>query len=617
MTLFTLKNAGLAFGLQPLLDDAQLAVQEGERIGLVGRNGVGKSTLLQVIAGRIALDAGEIARREGLRIALVEQEPQLPAAATLRASIEQGVHGALPAGDELDHAALANRIESLAHRLRLDPERSLERGSGGERKRAALVCAFAQQPQLLLLDEPTNHLDIEGIEQLEELIARGPSALIITHDREFLDRVTTRIIELDRGLLRSYPGNFAAFAARRDAELEAERSGQRRFDKLWAQEEAWIRQGVEARRTRNEGRVRRLEQLRRERAARRERAGQVQLTLDAGERSGRLVAELEHVSKGFAGRPIVADLSLRVMRGDRLGLIGPNGAGKTTLLKLLLGDLAPDAGRIRLGTGLRIAYFDQMRAQLDPARSVAESISPGSDWVEIEGRRKHVMSYLADFLFPPERARSPVAMLSGGERNRLLLARLFAQPANLLVLDEPTNDLDIDSLELLEQTLQDYSGTLLLVSHDRRFLDAIVTQTLAAEGAGRWQEYVGGYTDWVRQRPSVPSRLARGTRPDEAARVATEARGASSAPRRPGRLSYKEQRELESLPQTIEALEREQAQLLERMNAADYHRGGAELIKADRARLAELEGQLARSFERWEALEAQRSGGEGSTPARS
>ncbi|MBM3374122.1 MAG: ATP-binding cassette domain-containing protein, partial [Betaproteobacteria bacterium] len=418
-------------------------------------------------------------------------------------------------------------------------------------------------------------------------------------DRAFLDRVATRIVELDRGLLRSYPGNFAAYEARKADELAAEEKANRRFDKFWAQEEVWIRKGVEARRTRNEGRVLRLEALRAERAARRERMGNVRLALSAGERSGKLVAELEGVSKSFGTRTVVRDLDLRVMRGDRIGLIGANGAGKTTLIKLILGELPPDAGTVRLGSNLRVAYFDQLRAQLDPERTLADTISPGSEWVETAGGRKHVMSYLGDFLFPPQRAQAKVAMLSGGERNRLLLARLFAQPANLLVLDEPTNDLDIESLELLEDTLQCYFGTLLLVSHDRAFLDNVVTQTLAAEGDGRWKEYVGGYSDWLAQRPPAPAPAPAEVAP---AKVAPAEKAPRQAAAR-SKLSYREQRELEQLPDELEALEREQAELTARMAGADYHRQGAAQLKSDRERLAEIESLLDEKFMRWSELD--------------
>jgi len=601
MPLLTLLDAELAFGLHPLLDRAALAVRSGERIGLIGRNGTGKSSLLRIIAGGLPLDGGEIRRRDGLRVVLVEQEPLLPDAPSLRECL--AVRGEFDRiTDDRERWRVEVRLVEFLHRFGLDEALRPEAASGGERKRAALALALALEPQLLLLDEPTNHLDIDGIGQLEDLLLKGPACIVITHDRAFLDRVATRIVELDRGLLRSYPGNFAAYENRKAEELAAEATANRRFDKYWAQEEVWIRKGIEARRTRNAGRVRRLEDLRRERAARRDRAGSVRLTLDAGERSGKLVAELERVAKSFGERAIVKDLSLRIMRGDRLGLIGPNGAGKSTLIKLILGDLTPDAGTVRHGTNLQVAYFDQMREQLDPERSVADTIAPGSDWVEIGTERKHVVSYLGDFLFPPQRADSPVSVLSGGERNRLLLARLFARPANVLVLDEPTNDLDIDSLELLESTLQDYPGTVLLVSHDRAFLDNVVTQTLAAEGDGTWREYVGGYSDWLRQRPSprapAPVSAAESVRPTPEDRVSPR-----TAPT-PVKLTYKETRELEALPATIESLEREQLDLTHRMSQADYHKQGATEMKADGARVEEIETLLAAAYERWEALDA-------------
>ena len=609
MSLFALLDAHLALGDRPLLDGARLAMQSGERVGLIGRNGTGKSTLLRIIAGHSALDEGERQVREGLHITLVEQEPELPAAPTLRASLRErataragGVARTTLLGDERERWTFETRLTEFLHRFQLDPEMTPETGSGGERKRAALALALASQPDLLLLDEPTNHLDIGAIERLEELLLKTPAAIVVTHDRAFLDRVTTRIVELDRGVLRSYPGNFAAYEARREQELTAEDIENRKFDKFWAQEEVWIRKGVEARRTRNEGRVRRLERLRVERAARRERLGAVKISLDAGTRSGQLVAELMDVGKSVVGRTLIAQLSMRIMRGDRIGLIGPNGAGKTTLIRLILGELPPDEGRVRLGTNLRIAYFDQLRAQLDPDATLADMISPGSEWVEVGGERKHVLSYLGDFLFPAQRARSPVRMLSGGERNRLLLARLFAQPANLVVLDEPTNDLDIESLELLEQRLQDYAGTLLLVSHDRRFLDNVVTQTLAAEGGGLWREYVGGYSDWLQQRSAAPAADGPVKTPRDAAGPVTPA-----PPKVRTRLGHKEQRELTSLPGEIEALEQEQAAITGRMSAPDYHLAGAAQIRADRRRLEEIEALLLAKFERWETLEAERS----------
>jgi ATP-binding cassette subfamily F protein uup len=583
MALLTLLDGQLAFGELPLLDRAAFSLESGERIGLIGRNGTGKSSLLSVIAGGQALDDGEMRKKDGLRVARVEQEPLLPHAPTLRASLEQ--RAAVP---------LAHKLDEFLHRFGLDEGLSPAQASGGEKKRAALALAFALEPDLLLLDEPTNHLDISGIEQLEGLLLKQQTAIVVTHDRAFLDRVCTRILELDRGRLRSYPGNFSAYETVKEEQLAAEAVERRKFDKFWAEEEVWIRKGIEARRTRNEGRVRRLERLREERSARRERLGTVKLTVSAGQRSGKLVAELTQVGKSFGGRAVVKDLDLLVSRGDRLGLVGPNGAGKTTILKLILGTLEPDSGKVRLGTNVAPAYFDQMREALDPEKTVAETISPGSDWVELGSGRKHVMSYLGDFLFPPRRAQSPVRMLSGGERNRLLLARLFAKPANVLVLDEPTNDLDIESLELLEAALQDYDGTLLLVSHDRAFLDNVVTSVLAPEGDGKWKEYAGGYSDWVRQRPATAA--------GEKAAAKAVAREKSRA-----KLSYKETRELEALPKEIEALEAEQTALAGRMSAPEYFRQPPEVFKADQKRTAEIEALLMRKLERWDALEAKAS----------
>jgi len=621
MSLVSLRDAHVAFGERPLLDGAQLTVLAGERLGLIGRNGTGKSTLLAVLSGHTPLDQGELQWRDGLRLALVEQEPELPAAdslheslllrarppAALRAAPPVVAAGAAAPADEREHWRLESRLSEFLHRFGLTGGTSPATCSGGERKRAVLALALALQPDLLLLDEPTNHLDIEAIERLEELLLKVPSAIVITHDRAFLDRITTRIIELDRGVLRSYPGSFAAYEERKEEELAAEDTARRRFEKFWQQEEAWIRKGVEARRTRNEGRVKRLERLRLERATRRDRLGNIRLTLDAGERSGELVAELDAVSKRFDARPLIEKLSLRIMRGDRIGLIGANGAGKSTLIQLILGELAPDAGTVRLGTRLNIAYFDQLRAQLDPNATVAEAISPGSDWVHLGAERKHIVGYLGEFLFPAQRAKSPVRMLSGGERNRLLLARLFARPANLIVLDEPTNDLDIESLELLEQRLQDYTGTLLLVSHDRRFIDNVVTQTLAAEGNGLWREYAGGYSDYLVQRPPAELR-----RPDPAGKLSAGQVPGGNSPGTPPaksrvRLSYNEQRELAALPDEIETLEREQARLNARMSASDYHRLGGEQVRGDRKRLEELEALLLRKFTRWEQLEERRA----------
>ncbi|MFZ5464988.1 MAG: ATP-binding cassette domain-containing protein, partial [Pseudomonadota bacterium] len=462
--------------------------------------------------------------------------------------------------------------------------------------------ALVSEPDLLLLDEPTNHLDIDGILWLEKLIAdyRG-SVVVITHDRRFLDSIATRVVELDRGRLTSFSGRFAAYQERKAEMLAAEAQHNERFDKLLAQEEVWIRKGIEARRTRNEGRVRRLEALRRERAARRSRQGTVNFTLSRGELSGRLVAELEHVSKAFGDKTVVRDFSCRILRGDRIGIIGPNGAGKTTLLKLILGELAPDAGTVRLGARLAVAYFDQFRAALDPEAAIADVISPGGDYIEVGGQKRHVVSYLEDFLFPGARARSPVKSLSGGERNRLLLARLFSRPANAIVLDEPTNDLDIETLELLEALLADYDGTVFLVSHDRSFLDNVVTQVIAAEGDGRWREYVGGYEDWLRQRPA-PQPVAK-----PAARPEPEARAAR--PERPrSKLSYKEQRELEALPERIGALEAELAAAAARLaDPALYREAPQEVVRSLHERVGKLEAEIEQAMVRWEELEG-RSG---------
>jgi len=579
MPLFTLADAELAFGDLPLLDRADFALEPGERVGLIGRNGTGKSSLLAVIAGALQLDGGAFTKQDGLQIALVPQEPHVPAKDTVKEAL-------------LGQAQVAeHRLEAFLDRLALDPQASAHTLSGGEMKRAALALAFARQPDLLLLDEPTNHLDIDGIVRLENLLARQGSAIVVTHDRAFLDRFATRIVELDRGRLYSFPGNFTSWERAKASQLAAEAVAQRKFDKFWAEEETWIRKGIEARRTRNEGRVKRLERLREERSARRERMGKINLTLGAGERSGKLVAELKDVSKSFDERPIAKNLDLIITRGDRLGLIGPNGSGKTTLLNLILGTLTPDAGTVRLGANVQPAYFDQMRTALDEERTVAETISPGSDWVDLATGRKHVLSYLSDFLFPPRRANAKVRMLSGGERNRLLLARLFARPANVLVLDEPTNDLDLESLELLESALQGYDGTILLVSHDRAFLDNVVTQTLAAEGGGAWKEYAGGYSDWLRQRPA----------PKEAA---AEKKGSPVREKTRAKLSYKETRELEALPGEIQALEAEQKSLVERMHAPDYYRQPPDALRSDRERNDEIEQLLHQKLERWEALEA-------------
>lgn len=593
----------MAFGDQPLLDHANLTVMDGERIGVIGRNGTGKSSLLRVIAGADKLDDGSKTVMDGLGIAYVEQEPFLPEANTLRESLI--LRGKLnEENDEQIKWRQIARLDEYLHRFELDGDRPLQGASGGEKKRAALALAFTQNKDLLLLDEPTNHLDIDAILILEELIKseyRGSKSLmVITHDRAFLDSVSTRIIELDRGVLRSYPGNFEAYENRKEQELASEDIARRKFDKFWAQEEVWIRKGIEARRTRNEGRVRRLERLREERAARRDRLGQINLNIDAGMKSGKIVAELEKVSLAFGDKIIVKDLNFRLLRGDRLGLVGHNGVGKSTLISLILGKRQPDSGTIKLGTNLQIAYFDQLRAQLDPNKTVAETISPGSEWIEVGGSKKHIMAYLGDFLFPPRRANVPVSNLSGGERNRLLLARLFALPANLLVLDEPTNDLDIDSLELLEQTLQNYPGTLILVSHDRRFLDNVVTEVLAPEGNGLWREYVGGYSDWQHYKPKVESAVKKAETVDKV------------VPKKPKqtkiKLSYKENKELETLPEHLMQLEAERDELISLMSESDYYSTHSpQEIKEQNEKIQFLENKINQSYLRWEELENKRS----------
>lgn len=602
-TLLTLQDAELAFGDQPLLDHANLTVMDGERIGVIGRNGTGKSSLLRVIAGADKLDDGSKTVMDGLGIAYVEQEPFLPEANTLRESLI--LRGKLnEENDEQIKWRQIARLDEYLHRFELDGDRTLQGASGGEKKRAALALAFTQNKDLLLLDEPTNHLDIDAILILEELIKseyRGSKSLmVITHDRAFLDSVSTRIIELDRGVLRSYPGNFEAYENRKEQELAAEDIARRKFDKFWAQEEVWIRKGIEARRTRNEGRVRRLERLREERAARRDRLGQINLNIDAGMKSGKIVAELEKVSLAFGDKVIVKDLNFRLLRGDRLGLVGHNGVGKSTLISLILGKRQPDSGTIKLGTNLQIAYFDQLRAQLDPNKTVAETISPGSEWIEVGGSKKHIMAYLGDFLFPPRRANVPVSNLSGGERNRLLLARLFALPANLLVLDEPTNDLDIDSLELLEQTLQNYPGTLILVSHDRRFLDNVVTEVLAPEGNGLWREYVGGYSDWQHYKPKIESVVKKAETVDKVV---------SKKPKQTKiKLSYKENKELETLPEHLMQLEAERDELISLMSESDYYSTHSpQEIKEQNEKIQFLENKINQSYLRWEELENKRS----------
>jgi ATP-binding cassette subfamily F protein uup len=626
MAWITLADAHLAYGHVPLLDGTALALDPGERLALIGRNGTGKSSLLKVLAGLEPLDGGVLQLQQGLSRFYVPQEPAFDAEASVFDTVSQGLaevkalrerFEAHAPGDDLD--ALQTRIEALQGwnweqrvqetlaRLHLEPQARMGALSGGTRKRVALAQALVASPQVLLLDEPTNHLDLDAIVWLQDLIRgfRG-AVVVISHDRAFLDAVATRIVELDRGVLRSYPGNFAAYEAARQRELEAEALASARADKLLAQEEVWVRKGVEARRTRSVGRVARLVKLREQRAERREALGRVRLEVDAGVRGGRVVAALEDVSLAFGERPIVRGFSATVLRGDKVGLVGPNGAGKTTLLRLILGQLAPDAGRVRLGTQLSVAYFDQMREALDPEATLADTISPGSEWIEIGRQRKHVMSYLGDFLFAPQRAQSPVKSLSGGERNRLLLARLFARPANVLVLDEPTNDLDIDTLELLEDLLQQYEGTVFLVSHDRRFLDNVVTSTLVFEGDGRWREYVGDVQDWLTQ--SARSEALQRERDAQAPALAPKPAAAPATRNAPAptvakkKLSYKEQRELEALPARIAALETEQAAIDKQLNGGQLFHSDPALAAQLGARHADIEGEWLQALERWEAL---------------
>ena len=629
MALITLLDAQLAFGHVPLLDHADFSLMEAERIGLIGRNGAGKSSMLKILAGMEKPDDGVLQLQQGLRVAYVAQEPVLDPDADVFTAASAGLGAVIAVRDQylsgapgLDLDALQSqieaydawnweqRVEETLHRLHLDGSALVGSLSGGTRKRVALAQALVAAPDVLLLDEPTNHLDLDSIEWLEQLLIDFKGSVVtITHDRTFLDRVATRIIELDRGKLRSYPGNFGQYVIQKDDQLAQEAVINAKADKLLAQEEIWVRKGVEARRTRSQSRIGRLEALRDQRQSRRNTVGSVNMDVAVGNSTGKIVAELTDASKSFGDRTIVRDFSATILRGDKVGLIGPNGAGKTTLLKLILGDLEPDSGKIRRGANLEVAYFDQMRETLDLDATLEDFISPGSEWIEIGKQRKHVKSYLTDFLFSPARANSPVRSLSGGERNRLLLARLFARPANVLVLDEPTNDLDIDTLELLEDLLQNYDGTVFLVSHDRTFLDNVVTSTVAFEGDGRWREYEGSVQDWLiqskRARDIAVQRAAAAppTAPVSAPAVASPATSAvASAVRK--KLSYKEQRELDSLPTQIAALEEEQKRIADAL-ALD---GGAiyatETSRANElaARHAQIDDELLAALDRWEVL---------------
>jgi ATP-binding cassette subfamily F protein uup len=634
MALITLLQAQLAYGHVALLDHTDFALETSERIGLIGRNGAGKSSLLKILAGLEKADDGTLQLQQGLRIAYVAQEPMLDPQATVFVAASAGLAKAIAAREQylgahegIDLDALQSIIESLdawnweqrveetLQRLHLHGEALVGSLSGGTRKRVALAQALVAKPDVLLLDEPTNHLDLDSITWLEDLLLDYKGSVVtITHDRAFLDRVATRIIELDRGILRSYPGNFAQYLLQKEEQMAQEAVISAKADKLLAAEEVWIRKGVEARRTRSQARIGRLDALRERRAARREAVGRVRLDVDSGVPSGKLVAELIDVCKSFPApggegppRVIVRDFTATLLRGDKIGLLGPNGAGKTTLLKLILGELTADSGKIRQGANLQVAYFDQMREALDLDATLEDFISPGSEWVEIGDQRKHVKSYLSDFLFSPARANSPVRSLSGGERNRLLLARLFARPANVLVLDEPTNDLDIDTLELLEDLLQNYPGTVFLVSHDRRFLDNVVTSTIAFEGNGHWREYEGGVQDWLVQSQRTRA-LAESNKPAAATSATRSPADAAVPPPTPAatasrkKRSYKEQRELDELPKRIASLEAEQAAI--RAELADgslYARDGERAISLQ-TRDVQIDEELMHSLERWEAL---------------
>lgn len=620
-TVLTIVAGALSLGRAPLLEQADFSLLEEERVGLIGRNGTGKSSLLKVLCGSLSLDAGDIHIRDGLRFAYTPQDPCFPSDLTVEQAASIGweeVHTAISAIEQGqgDLLQLQSKIDAcdgwnwqrhvldVVRQLELEPSQQVSTLSGGGRKKVALAQAFAVRPDVLLLDEPTNHLDLDAILWLEDQLLRFRGCLVVvTHDRSFLNTVATRIVELDRGRLRSYPGNFDAYRSLKDGELAAEASQIARADKLQAREEIWIRQGVEARRTRSQSRISRLEALRAERAERRKSLGNVRLDIDPGLQSGKVVAELEGVSKSFDGRAVVKGLSTTVLRGDRIGLMGPNGAGKTTLIRLMLGEIEADQGTVKRGTKLTVAYFDQLRQALNLDATLEDFVSPGSEWIETGTLRKHVRSYLGDFLFEPDRARARVHTLSGGERNRLLLARLFAQPANVLVLDEPTNDLDIDTLDMLEETLSSYSGTVFMVSHDRTFLNQVVTSTLVAQGSGEWLQFEGNVMDWQTQSQRRRSGTASTERANEDGAKETKVKRPTKSAERQ-KLSYKEQQELSQLPQRIDDLETEQrsirAALADGSLFAKDHQRAHVLAQRDQA----IEEELLTALERWESLGA-------------
>jgi len=599
----TLDRVSVAYGHLPLLDEVAMQIETHERVSVLGRNGTGKSTLLKILSGEISADSGTVWRQPSLRVARLEQDVPLSADRSVFDVVAEGHTHHL----EEDEAWLReHHVELILSRLQLPAEAIVDTLSGGWRRRVLLARALVGQPHLLLLDEPTNHLDIEAIQWLESfLVEYEGSVMFVTHDRAFLQRVATRIIELDRGSLTSWPGNYATYLRRKESAIAQEQMLADKFDNKLAEEEVWLRQGIKARRTRNEGRVRTLEAMRAERAARREQIGNVRLQVERAEQSGKLVFEARGIAKSFTGMPIIDDFSTRVIRGDRIGLIGPNGVGKTTLLRMLLCELEPDQGEVRVGANVQIAYYDQQREPLDPERTVFDTLGEGNDTVTANGRTRHVYGYLRDFLFSDERVRSPVKALSGGERNRLLLARLFTRPANVLVLDEPTNDLDLETLELLEEQLVEWPGTLLLVSHDRAFLDNVVTRTFVFEGAGSVHEYVGGYEDWVRQRS--PKKIPLG--PDPAGKRAEPSAG-SRRPKltQPRKLGFNEQRELGRLPSVIESLESEERELNARIAGPDFYKEAADEIRAALARVDELQSKISAAYTRWDELDQRASG---------
>ncbi|NUE66933.1 ATP-binding cassette domain-containing protein [Snodgrassella sp. ESL0253] len=628
MSILSLDNACFAVGHHPLLDQASLQMDAGEKIGFIGRNGAGKSTLLKILAGVQKLDDGLLTIQNNQNVVYVPQESFFDPQATIFDTIAQGL-GELQSllreyheiSQNVSDEASLNRLTELQNELesrngwqfdaliaqtlselKLPENEFIGNLSGGQKKRVALAQAWVQKPDILLLDEPTNHLDIEAIEWMENLLSNfAGSLIVVTHDRRFLDRVATRIVELDRGHLRSYPGSFSAYSEKKAQELAVEAEHNRLFDKFHAQEEAWIRKGIEARRTRNQGRVKRLEQLRRERAARREVQGQVSFNLNRGESSGKIIAEIEHASFAYGEHIIMRDFSSIIQRGDKIGLIGPNGVGKTTFLKLILGELQPTLGKIRQGSRQEVAYFDQFRSALNENDTVFDTIGQGNDYVEIGGQRKHVIGYLEEFLFSPARVRSEVKSLSGGERNRLLLAKLFTRPANILVLDEPTNDLDIDTQELLEELLRDYNGTVFLVSHDRTFLDNVVTQSIVFNGNGQLKEYIGGYQDYIDARKREQSLQ---TPTPIVSKDTSSSDKTRTKNRRSDKLSYNEQRELASLPDELAALEAEQTELNEKLSDPEIFKNDYKLAAEWQARIAEIEELLLEKLERWESLEA-------------